>query len=321
MRSALLVLCVSLFAAAPPGPKSTVATVNGAALRRWEAERELSSRITSSTFHGRVPAERQRELRKESLEALVLKELKRQWAVRTKVAVDPKEAGAAWRKNRQRFPTQKSYQEALKQAGITDAEVRRAFARDEAAASVDKAVRAGVRAPAEKEVASFFDSHRSEYVSPEARRVVMALVYADPGGGEGARKAAEERAAALVARVKGGASLLSEIEKLKPDLPEMYRDKTGDVGFVHSGSLLPDLDKEVFDASVPSLVGPLRTMYGYHVIEVAEKRPPELLRFESVKDAVAARIRREREAEALQRLEADLKTNARVERSGWASEP
>jgi len=320
LQPVLFVLSLSLLAAAPSGPKAVVANVNGVPLLRWEAERELATRITASSFHGRVPAERQKELRKDSLDALVLKELKRQWAATKKIAVDPKAAEAAWKTSRDRFPTQKAYDAALKQAGITEGQFRKAFARDEAAAAAEKAAKAAVPAPNDQEVEAFFEAHRSEYVRPEARRVVMALVYVDPGGGESARTAAEGRAAALAARVKGGASLPAEIEKLKPELPEKYRDKIGDLGFVHSGSLLPEMEKEIFDAAVPSVVGPLRTMYGYHVVEVLEKKPPEPLPFEGVREAVAARVRREREIGALERFEADLKTNARVERSGWASE-
>lgn len=321
MHPGLIALSFSLIAVAPPGAKSSVATVNGVALRRWEAERELATRITASTFHARVSPEKMKEIREQSLEALVVKEQKRQWATRKKVAVDPKAVEAAWKKSRDRFPTQKAYDGALRQAGITDAEFRKAFRRDEAAAAADRAATSAIPAPTDEEVRVYFESHRSEYVKPEARRVVIALVYVDPGGGEAERKAAEEKAAALMARVKAGASLANESEKLKPELPEKYRDKTGDLGFVHRGSLQPELEKEVFEAGVPSVVGPLRTMYGYHVVEVLERKPPEPLPFESVREAVAARVRREREAAALERFEADLKKSARVERLEWVAGP
>lgn len=321
MRPVLIALSFSLAAAASPRPTDSVATVNGVALRRWEAERELATRITSSTFHARIAPEKMKGLREQSLDALVLKELKRQWAARRNVAVDPKRVDAAWRKNRDRFPTQTDYDAALKQAGITDVEFRKAFSRDEAAAAAERAAKAAVPAATGEEVGAFFDAHRNEYVRPEARRVVVALVYADPGDGESARKSAEEKASAILARARAGGSLAKEVEKLKPGLPEKYRDKTGDLGFVHLGSLLPEVEKEVFEAGVPSVVGPLRTMYGYHVVEVLEKKPAEPLAFEGVREAVAARVRREREAVALEQFEVDLKKSARVERTGWASEP
>jgi len=321
MRPALIALSFSMMAAAQPGPKDSVATVNGATLRRWEADRELASRITTSTFHARVSPEKMKGLREQSLDALVLKELKRQWAARKKIAVDSKAVEAAWKKNRDRFPTPRDYADALKQAGITDAEFRKAFARDEAAAAAERATKAAVPGATGEEVRGFFDAHRSEYVRPEARRVVVALVYADPGEGESARKVAEEKAAAILARVRAGGSLASEVGKLRPELPEKYRDKTGDLGFVHLGSLLPEVEKEVFEAAVPSILGPLGTMYGYHVVEVLERKPAEPLAFEGVREAVAARVRREREAGALERFEVDLQKSARVERTGWASEP
>jgi parvulin-like peptidyl-prolyl isomerase len=321
MRPALIALSFSLMAATPNGPNDSVATVNGVTLRRWEAERELATRITSTTFHARVSPEKMKGLREQSLDALVLKEIKRQWAAREKVAVDQERAEAAWRKNRDRFPTQRDYDAALKQAGITDAEFRKAFARDEAAAAAERATQAAVPAATGEEVRAFFDAHRSEYVRPEARHVVVALVYADPGEGESARKAAEENAAGIAARVRAGGSLATEIGKLKAELPGKYQDKTGDLGFVHLGSLMPEVERAVFEAAVPSVVGPLGTMYGYHVVQVLERKPAEPIAFEGVREAVAARVRREREARALERFEVDLQKSARVERTGWASEP
>ena len=321
MLAGLVVLPILILAAAPTGPEAVVARVNGVPLLRWEAERELASRITGSSFHGRVPAERRKELRTESLDALVLKELKRQWAVERKLAVDPKAVDAAWQRVRDRFGTKPAYEAALKEQGLTDAAFRKAFERDEATAAADRSVRAKVPAPTEDDIRAFFAAHPGEYVRPEARRVVVALVPVDPAGADSAWKAGQEKADALAARVKAGASLAAEAEKMKASLPPKYREGTGDLGFVHRGSVRPELEEEIFGAEVPSVRGPIRTMYGFQVVQVLAAKPAEPLGYADVHDAVAARVRLEREKETLKEFEAGLVRAARVERFAWVSEP
>jgi len=321
VRPFLLVLALGASQATPPGPLSAVAKINGVPLLQWEAERELASRITATSFHSRVSPEKQKQLRGESLDALVLKELKRQWAAEKKIVADPEAASAAWKKVRDRFPTQKAYEDALREQGLTDATFRKVFEREEAAGAADRAVKAAVPPPSDEEVGVFFEAHRTDSVKPEARHVVLALVHVDPGGGAPAWKSGREKAEELAARVRAGASFAEEVEKLKRDLPPKYRDQTGDLGFVHRGSVLPEIEKEIFDAEIPSFRGPIQTIYGYQVIQVLAARPAEPLAFASVRDAVAARIRQEREKEALETFESGLRKNARVERLEWASEP
>ena len=321
MLRGLVALPILISVAVPPGPDSAVARVNGVPLQRWEAERELASRIPGSSYHGRLSPERQKELRTESLDTLILKELKRQWAVERKAAADPKAVESAWRKVRDRFSTQSAYDGALKEQGLTDAAFRKAFERDEAAAVADRTVRAKAPPPTEDEIRAFFAAHQVEYVRPEARHVVVALVSVDPGGGEDAWKAGEEKAGALAARVRDGSSLAGEAEKLKATLPPKFRSGTGDLGFVHRGSVRPELEQEIFEAEIPSLKGPARTMYGYQIVQVLAAKPAEPLAYADVREAVAARIRLEREKEALESFEAGLIRGARVERFAWAPEP
>lgn len=321
MLRGLVALPILISAAVPPGPDPVVARVNGVSLHRWEAERELASRIPGSSYHGRLSPQRQQELRTESLDTLVMKELKRQWAAERKLAIDEKAVDSAWKRVRDRFATQAAYDGALKEQGLTDAAFRKVFERDEVAAAADRTVRMKAPPPTEEEVRSFFEAHRGEYVRPEARHVVLALVLVDPGGGEAAWRAGEKNAEALVARVKAGAPLAVEAEKLKAALPPRYRDGTGDLGFVHRGSVRPELEREIFEAEIPSLRGPARTMYGYQVAQVLAAKPAEPLAYSDVREAVAARIRVERETEALRGFEAGLVRKARVERFEWAPEP
>lgn len=79
------------------------------------------------------------------------------------------------------------------------------------------------------------------------------------------------------------------------------RDKGGDLGEVAKGDLVPELDKAVFAATPGSILGPIETKSGWHVILVEQRLPSEVPAFESVKD----RLRRDASEETFQR---DYKT-------------
>jgi len=67
-------------------------------------------------------------------------------------------------------------------------------------------------------------------------------------------------------RVRDGSSLAGEAEKAEGHVAAEVRSGTGDLGFVHRGSVRPELEQEIFEAEIPSLKGPARTMYGYQIV-------------------------------------------------------
>lgn len=79
------------------------------------------------------------------------------------------------------------------------------------------------------------------------------------------------------------------------------RDKGGDLGEVAKGDLVPELDKAVFSAAGGTILGPIETKSGWHIILVEQRLPSEVPAFESVKD----RLRRDASEETFQR---DYKT-------------
>ena len=62
------------------------------------------------------------------------------------------------------------------------------------------------------------------------------------------------------------------------------KEKGGDMGEVARGELLPDLDKAVFNANPGTVIGPIATKSGWHILKVEQRLPSEVPAFESVKD-------------------------------------
>lgn len=314
----VILLAAALTAAGQP----PVATVNGVALAAWEADREYVALVGSTRFHRSIEPARERELRREALDTLVLKELKRQWAAQEGVSAAAGEATAAWRRVRERFPDEAAYLRALEEKGIEEAAFRAAFARDAVAQATDRRILSQVAPPTPQASRDYFAAHRDEYRVPEARHIVHLLVHVPPGADGVAARRAEEEADRIAAAARAGdLDLTAEVQRRLDALPPRYRDRVGDLGFVHRGALTREVEPEVFAAPSGAVVGPVRSLYGFHVVQVLGARPSQPLAFAEVQDAVAARLLRERRTQALTDFEHRLRNRARVTESSWADGP
>jgi peptidyl-prolyl cis-trans isomerase C len=85
-----------------------------------------------------------------------------------------------------------------------------------------------------------------------------------------------------------------------------------DLGWIERGSFDKDFENAAFEAPENSISGPVKTLYGYHVIQVREKRPAGLPPFEEVKGKIAAELREGAQREAFEDLVNGLKKQARI---------
>ncbi len=87
---------------------------------------------------------------------------------------------------------------------------------------------------------------------------------------------------------------------------------TADLGLIERGAYDKDFEKAAFDAPERSIAGPVKTIYGYHVLQVLEKRPAGLPSFEEVKAKIAEGLREEAQRQAFDNLVNGLKKQAKI---------
>lgn len=80
--------------------------------------------------------------------------------------------------------------------------------------------------------------------------------------------ASETECAELKKQIEGGASF-AEIAKKRSKCPSGRQG--GDLGEFGPGQMVPEFDKVVFSAEVGAVQGPVRTQFGYHLIEVTRR--------------------------------------------------
>lgn len=131
----------------------------------------------------------------------------------------------------------------------------------------------------DRELREKYDKEKDKYRLPE-RAHLREIILVKPADGAGAA-AVQQKADELAAQARSG----EDFAKLAAANSQVStKDKGGDMGEVARGELLPDLDKAVFNSAPGTIVGPIATKSGYHILKIEQRLPSEVPAFESVKE-------------------------------------
>jgi peptidyl-prolyl cis-trans isomerase D len=169
---------------------------------------------------------------------------------------------------------------------------------DEAAATQ------GVSVP-DAEIQAFYRQNQARYGQPERRRVRHILrevpVNADP-----AQKAAvREEALAIEAQLKASPDAFASLAQAQSQDPGSAN-QGGDLGWVAKDTLVPEVERAVFDLQPGVISGVVESPFGFHVIEVTDIQPASIKPLEDVRDDVTTEIRRQLAAARFADLASEL---------------
>ncbi|HEX3463017.1 MAG TPA: peptidylprolyl isomerase [Candidatus Elarobacter sp.] len=248
-------LCVSLVACNNGGGGGNVATVNGQAISRADFDHRLES----------TPAAKQ------TLNQLVQQALVDQYARDKKIDVSQDEITKREDEIRKRYPPGQ-FEQMLKQQGLSDADVQQLL---RTSLVLEKAVTPQVHV-SEADIKSYFDKNHAQFDKPEQVKARHILV-ADPN-----------TAKQVLAKLKAGGSWDQLAKQYSTD--PSSKDKGGDLGYFGRGQMVPQFQDAAFGAKVGQIVGPVKSPFGYHIIQVTDKKPPIKATLASTHDQIKQQL-------------------------------
>jgi len=150
------------------------------------------------------------------------------------------------------------------------------------------------------------DFARSEYraqpdrfKTPEQVQVRHILLPLAPDGSDDA--AVKARAEELLAQARKGADFAKLAAQYSSDKASAQRG--GDLGFFGRGKMLPEFENAAFGLKKPGdLAGPVKTRFGYHIIELVAHKPASAAKFEDVAPELEQEAKAKIEGQARERL-------------------
>jgi len=152
--------------------------------------------------------------------------------------------------------------------------------------------------PTDADLLRLYNENKDSYRTPEHVNVrhILLKTTGDP------KKDAEVKAKAddLVKQLRAGANFADMVKKYSEDPGSAQ--KGGEYDGVVRGQMVPEFEKVAFSLKPGEISDPVKTTYGYHIIQVLAHEPAQMKSFNDVKAALAADYKKQRVNDQMQQL-------------------
>jgi parvulin-like peptidyl-prolyl isomerase len=150
------------------------------------------------------------------------------------------------------------YEKAIKQQGLNDEQARDAIRQQLISQALFKKLTSDVKV-SDDDITNYYNSHKSQYGQPESRDVRHILVNS------------KTLADKLYSQLKGGANFAQLAKRYSKDPGSA---SNGGKLTVSKGQTVPEFDKAAFSLKKGELSKPIKTQYGYHIIQALSAIKP-----------------------------------------------
>jgi len=212
---------------------------------------------------------------------------------------------------RGQFKTEQEFDDMLKARGFDRERLRREIAES---LTVNRWVQESVIPSikvTEAEQRQFYSDNQDRMLLPEGVRVRHILVIVTPKDSPQERAAKRQKAQDLRAKVAAGADFATVAKESSED--PGTAPKGGEVGWIQRGQTVPLFEQAAFALEPGKLSEIVETRFGYHVIQVEEKRAETKLGFDEVKERIDGVLKQHKLEEAVRVRLNELGAKAKID--------
>ncbi|NEX20041.1 peptidylprolyl isomerase [Thiorhodococcus mannitoliphagus] len=138
----------------------------------------------------------------------------------------------------------------------------------------------------EEDLRNVYAAEQARFAQPERREVRHILLKVPEDAEQSDVDAVAEKIKGIRERILAGESFDALAKEVSEDPGSAS--KGGSLGMIESGIMVPAFDQVAFAAEPGKLSEPVRTQFGYHLIEVTKVVPAQIKPFEEVEDELRA---------------------------------
>lgn len=150
----------------------------------------------------------------------------------------------------------------------------------------------------EEEIKAFYEGNQEKFNTEEMFRA-SHILFED-------KDLAEE----VLTQIKDGKDF-AEAAKEYSKCPS--KDNGGDLGFFSKGRMVPEFENAVFELEIGDLGDIVQTQFGYHIIKLDEKKAPEKLSLEQVKEKISAYLLEQARNDAFSKVVGQLREKYEID--------
>ena len=131
-----------------------------------------------------------------------------------------------------------------------------------------------------------YEQEKARFVDAEQRQASHILVRVEPGADAAAQKAAEQKATQLAQQAKQPGADFAALARANSD-DTGSKEAGGDLGWVEKGVMAAPFEQALFSMQPGEIRGPVKTDFGWHVIQLREAKSGQQVPFEQARDTLA----------------------------------
>jgi foldase protein PrsA len=112
------------------------------------------------------------------------------------------------------------------------------------------------------------------------------------------------------AELKSGSDFAAEAKKYSTD--PSSKDKGGELGFFSKGQMVPAFQDAAFSQPINVVGPPVKSPFGYHIIEVEEKKPAQIATLANSADKIKQTLTQQQEQQQIPQFLAGLRSKATI---------
>jgi len=216
---------------------------------------------------------------------------------------------------KQRFSNENEYKLYLKNRNMSEDKIKFAFKKDIAIKKyIDKYVVEKVEKQisiSENESKKFYDDNPKYFTQPEMVRASHILVKVDSAATDSEKNKAKKLIEEIKQKLDKGDDFAS-LAKKHSGCPSSS--KGGDLGFFGHGQMVKPFDDAAFVLKVNEISNIVKTVYGYHLIKVSDKKDKKQLSYKETKNKIVDYLKRPKIKKVIVIHLENLKKSAKIER-------
>jgi len=315
LRCFLLLFCVALLASCSPkdpkDPKFVVASVNGAKITRAE----LTTGVSDMAQRFGAKPDMLTPEQKEMLDWQMVNELVSEKLVSTVTSKvkDPaiaKRVDEEFNKIKASAGTEAEFKDKLTKAGFTEVKLRGEMTKQFSMEALVEKESAKDLALEPDAAAKFYAAHPESFNQKEMVMARHILVLAQEGAPKDQIVAAKKNAEAARKEIMGGKSF-EEVAKAVSEDPGS-KERGGALPPFARGQMVPPFEKTAFSSPVKTLSPVFQTSYGFHFLEVLDKREARVVTLEEALPRIEEKLKMDKKMEATRKFVEKLRSDAKI---------
>ncbi|MEM6821005.1 MAG: peptidylprolyl isomerase [Verrucomicrobiota bacterium] len=316
IRILSLLLIAALVACSPKDPsdpKFVVAKVNGEKIYRAELDESLEIFLKSrGSQRGQLPEGLVAQVEQQILNQIVDGRLVVAEVNQTKSEQLQERCAEEFIKFKERFPDEEKYQEMLDKLGSNEESLKTQIEQSVALDLLMQEARSVSAEVTDEKAKAFYDGNPQYWQRPETVKARHILVRSDKDASSEQAAASKKKIDDARKRIAGGEDFAVVASEISDDPGS--KQQGGTLPPFPRGRMVPEFDKVAFSSPQGKLSKVFKTDFGFHFLEVLEKKAAETVGFEKVVSQIKKNLQSMEAGNSVKKQVDEIRSAAKIEK-------